>query len=250
MKALVFAAGLGTRLKPLTDNCPKALISVADKPMLWHVITRLKNAGIDEIVINVHHFADQIERYLNDEQYFDLTIHISDERDLLLDTGGGILKARKWLDGTEPFVVHNVDILTDMDISELITAHQQSGSDVTMAVSDRHSSRLLYFDKNTNRLCGWQNTKTGASLPVGFVPDNICHVARAFNGIHVASPSIFKTLESFSANQVFSIIPFYVDKCSTLNIRQYESQTAYNWFDIGKPETLSAARISKIASCI
>ena len=246
MKALIFAAGLGTRLRPLTDNCPKALINVAGQPMLYHVIMRLKNAGIDELVINVHHLAPMIREYLEANNNFGLTIHISDESNLLLDTGGGILKAREWLDGTEPFVVHNADILTNLDIRSIIDSHCSTGADVTMAVSQRKSSRLLYFNKQ-NRLCGWKNLSTGETRPERFVADDTIYVPRAFNGIHVLSPDVFKFLVRFSKHPVFSIIPFYVTECHSLNIQGYEPNTKFEWYDIGKPATLEAAHNSEIA---
>jgi len=133
MKAMIFAAGLGSRLKPLTDTMPKALVPVAGRPMLEHVILKLKASGFTEIVINIHHFGEQIIDFLKANNDFGLTLHISDERDLLLDTGGGIRKARRFFENSdEPFLVHNVDILSDMNLKELYDFHLRNGSVATL----------------------------------------------------------------------------------------------------------------------
>ena len=129
MKAMIFAAGLGTRLRPLTDHTPKALVSVAGKPMLERVILRLKEAGFNDITVNIHHFGEQIIEFLRANNDFGITIHLSDERDMLLDTGGGIKKARPFLDGNEPFLVHNADILSDINLAELYRHHRESNAE-------------------------------------------------------------------------------------------------------------------------
>ncbi len=247
MKAMIFAAGLGTRLRPLTDTCPKALIEIGGQPMLWHVLMRLKTAGITEVVINVHHHAHMIIQYLVDNDNFGMQIHISDESSQLLDTGGGILKAREWLDAGEPFLVHNADIFTDMELDGLIKAHTVSSADVTLDVSPRQSSRMLYFNHHSLQLCGWKNLTNGATRPSAFIPDENMHVARAFSGIHIASPLIFESLARFTDSPSFSIIPYYLSVCSSLNIHGYEPTAPYEWFDIGKPDTLEAARNSNLA---
>lgn len=239
MKGMIFAAGLGTRLRPLTNDMPKALVEVAGKPMLRHVIERFKQAGISEIVVNVHHFADKIIDYLRDNNCFDVTIHISDERDYLLDTGGAILKARRWLDGDEPFLVHNADILTDIDLTAIERNHIDSGAAATLVVATRESSRYLLFDNDFD-LRGWTNIKTGEVLPQAI------DVARsgkmAFGGIHILSPDrIYGLLSTFSDDKKFSIIPFYVKNCRKIKIRGYLSPTPYRWVDIGRPETLAKA---------
>ena len=160
MKAMIFAAGLGTRLKPLTDNKPKALVEVGGKTMLELVILKLKEAGFNEIVINIHHFGQQIIDYLKANNNFGLTIHISDERDYLLDTGGGIKKATPFLMGNEPFLVHNVDIFSNVDLRQLYENHLKSGATATLLVSQRKTARYLLFNKE-NKLCGWHNNETG-----------------------------------------------------------------------------------------
>ena len=167
MKAMIFAAGLGTRLRPLTDNMPKALVPVAGKPMLERVILRLKEAGFNEITVNIHHFGEQIIDFLRAHDNFGTEIHISDERGMLLDTGGGIKKARPFLDGQEPFLVHNADILTDIDLAGLYRHHLESDAESTLLVSERKTSRYLLFDDDYH-LHGWINKSTGEVKPAGF----------------------------------------------------------------------------------
>ena len=154
MKAMIFAAGLGTRLKPLTDHMPKALVPVAGKPMLEHVIEKLKASGFNEIVINVHHFGNQIIDFLKEKDNFGIQIWISDETEELLDTGGGIKKAAHFFD--EPFLVHNADILSNVNLKDLYEFHQASKNDATLLVSPRKTVRYLLFNEE-NRLCGWVN---------------------------------------------------------------------------------------------
>ena len=167
---MIFAAGLGTRLRPLTDHTPKALIKVAGKPMLEHVILRLKAAGFDDIVINIHHLGEQIIDFLRDNDNFGINIRISDERDFLLDTGGGIKKAEPLFDGSsEPILIHNADILSDIDLKALYQYHTQSGNDATLLVSHRKTVRYLLFDKPSLRLRGWINKDTLQTKPEGFV---------------------------------------------------------------------------------
>lgn len=237
MKALVFAAGLGTRLKPFTLEHPKALVPVGGVPMLQRVICKLRDAGVDTIVVNVHHFADQIIDFIKDNDNFGVNIHISDESDLLLDTGGGMLKARKWLDGDEPFIVHNADILTDFDITDMVHAFENSKADATLLVAPRKTSRYLYFD---SRLRGWANISTGATAPAGFVPNDKL-TPLAFGGVHVVSPRIFDALEDYASEPVFSIVPFYVAMANRLNITPFVQPQGSIWLDVGKPESLLQA---------
>ena len=241
MKAMIFAAGLGTRLRPLTNDRPKALVEVGGKPMLEHVIIHLKQSGFDDITVNIHHFGQKIIDFLESKDNFGLNIHISDERDLLLDTGGGILKARKFLDGNEPFLVHNADILTDLDLKAMLEKHKSSLATATLLVKKRVTQRYFVFD-NSHKLQGWINKKTGETKPSTLSYDDSEMIERAFGGIHVISPSIFPLLENFSkGNDVFSITPFYIEECNNCHIQGYESPTAYNWIDVGKPETLEEA---------
>lgn len=239
MKAMIFAAGLGTRLRPLTDDLPKALVTVDGIPMLGRVIEKLKDAGIDHIIINVHYLADKIRNYLQENNNFGISIDISDESDLLLDTGGGILKAREWLDDGEPFVVHNADILTDFDLRAMIERHERSCADVTLHVADRKTSRKLLFDSEM-KLCGWKNEKTGEVKLVSVDLTHTCGLG--FGGVHIISPDrFFPLLEKYSDGGPFSITPFYVDNCRQLDIRGYIPQEACGWHDIGSIEKLREA---------
>lgn len=241
MKALVFAAGLGTRLRPLTDHQPKALVPVGGVPMLERVILRLKGAGFDEITVNVHHFGQQIIDFLQAKQYFGLNIHISDERDMLLDTGGGILKAKPFLEGNEPFLVHNADIITDIDLKAFYRHHTESKVDATLLVSQRETSRYLLFDER-GRLQGWTNKSTGEVLPTDLDLTTKHYTPLAFNGIHIISPTLYRWMGQAPWTGKFSITPFYVDICREAHIEAYRPEKI-NFFDIGKLETLHKAQI-------
>lgn len=245
MKAIVFAAGLGSRLKPFTDTMPKALVPVNGEPMLGRVIGKLKRAGVSSVVVNVHHFADSIEEYLRDNNNFGIDIHVSDERGLLLDTGGGILAARELLDdgSGEAVIAHNADILTDFSVDELIAAHRDGKADVTFMTAVRDSSRQIYFRDGSGVLAGWQNLKSGEVRPGGFDPSASGLSARAFGGVHVFSPAVFPLLEEYSRSQgpVFSVMPFYLDNLNRLTIKSFTPGSPFRWHDIGSPEKLRAA---------
>ena len=194
MKAMIFAAGLGTRLKPITDTMPKALVPVNGKPLLHHVLTKLIDAGYDDITVNVHHFPDQIIKYL-EENDFGVNIHISDERTQLLETGGAVKHAHPFLDGAEPFLVHNVDILSDLDLDWFRKAHRP-GDLATLLVSERKTQRYLLFDAE-GLLCGWTNIATGeVRSPYGGI-DPKDYRMLAFSGIHYISPEIFEAFERY-----------------------------------------------------
>ncbi|MDR0994817.1 MAG: nucleotidyltransferase family protein [Tannerella sp.] len=237
MKAMILAAGLGTRLKPLTDTVPKALIPIQGKPLLEHLIRRLAAAGFREIVVNVHHLAGQIIDFLKAHDNFGLDIRISDERACLLDTGGGIKHAASYLNDGEPFLVHNVDILSDIDLRALYKAHCQSHAMATLLVSDRPASRRLLFDKE-QRLCGWQNRQSGevkspyADFQAG------AYTGYAFGGIHVLSPEALDCMETWSDR--FSIIDFYLNVCPEHEVQAWPVK-AGRLLDVGKPETLAEA---------
>ena len=233
---MIFAAGLGTRLKPLTDHMPKALVPVSGKPMLEHVIEKLKAAGFDEIVINVHHFANQIIDFLKEKNNFGITIHISDETDFLLDTGGGIKKAAPYFD--EPFLIHNVDILSNTDLKALYNYHLQSGNDATLLVSPRQTTRYLLFNSD-RRLCGWINKDTLQTKPEGFIYQPNVQKEYAFSGIHIISPGLFKYMDE-KWNGKFSIMDFYLQLCQEALIGGYVKEDL-QLIDIGKPETLAKA---------
>lgn len=233
---MIFAAGLGTRLKPLTDHMPKALVPVAGKPMLEHVINKLISEGVDEIVINVHHFAQQIIDFLKAKNNFGIKIWISDETDELLDTGGGIKKAAPYFN--EPFLVHNADILSNVDLKALYEYHLTSGNDATLLVSPRKTVRYLMFDE-TNRLRGWINKDTLQTKPEGFVYQPERQKEYAFGGIHVISPTLFKYMGD-EWNGKFSIMDFYLKTCQKVQLGGYIKEDL-QLIDIGKLDTLAKA---------
>ena len=241
MKALIFAAGLGTRLRPLTNDRPKALVEVAGVTMLERVIRHVSAAGFSDIVVNVHHFGEKIIRFLEENDNFGLNISVSDEREMLLDTGGGILKARHLLDDGEPFLVHNADILTDLDLTAFYRSHIDSGAMASVLVKERQTQRYFVFDEDY-RLRGWINKATGETRPDHFTWSENRYRTLAFGGVHVISPSIFPELEKYSKGSAkFSITPFYIDECHNHLIKGYEPKEKYTWLDVGKPETLDEA---------
>ena len=233
---MIFAAGLGTRLKPLTDHMPKALVPVEGKPMLEHVIGKLKSAGFDEIVINVHHFADQIIDFLKEKDNFGIRIWISDESEELLDTGGGIKKAAPYFD--EPFLVHNADILSNIDLKAMYNYHLTSSNDATLLVSPRKTVRYLLFDEG-NRLQGWVNKDTLQTKPEGFVYHPEVQKEYAFGGIHVISPTLFKYMGDGWTGK-FSIMDFYLKTCHEAQLGGYVKEDL-QLIDIGKLDTLAKA---------
>ena len=233
---MIFAAGLGTRLKPLTDHMPKALVPVAGKPMLEHVIGKLKSAGFDEIVINVHHFAHQIIDFLKAKDNFGIQIWISDESEELLDTGGGIKKAAPYFD--EPFLVHNADILSKIDLKAMYNYHLTSSNDATLLVSPRKTVRYLLFDEG-NRLQGWVNKDTLQTKPEGFVYHPEVQKEYAFGGIHVISPTLFKYMGDGWTGK-FSIMDFYLRTCHEAQLGGYVKEDL-QLIDIGKLDTLAKA---------
>ncbi len=215
MKALVFAAGLGTRLKPLTDTMPKALVPVNGVPLLRQVVEKLVAAGYDEIVINVHHFADMIRDFVATHDSFGVRITFSDETDLLRETGGGIRHAAPLLEGEEPFLVHNVDILSNLDLAWFRAQHRP-GDLSTILVSDRPTQRYFLFDED-GLLVGWTNLATGEvrSPWPGIDPDRCTRLA--FSGIHYISPAIFPLMHDWP--EKFSIVDFYLAVCRTHAVR-------------------------------
>lgn len=243
MKALIFAAGIGSRLKPFTDKHPKALAPVDGVPMLERTLVKLKTAGVTDVAVNVHHFASQIKEFLQANNNFGLHIYISDETSRLLDTGGGLLKAFRLLDhrNDEPILLHNADILTDTSTDDMLAFHNRANADVTLLVSERASSRQLYFSSG-KELCGWCNLKNGECKPQGFTPAAAMK-QMAFGGIHIVQPSIRPRLEEYSASHgdAFSIIPFYLEFLHDMRILGFTPSSPFVWHDIGTPEKLAAA---------
>lgn len=236
MKAMIFAAGLGTRLKPLTDNSPKALIPIAGKPLLEHVILKLKASGFDEIIVNVHHFPEQIKDFLIANNSFNIRIEVSDESNQLLDTGGAVRKAAWFFDDDKSFLVHNVDILSNLDLNALYNKHVKSDALATLVVSKRDTFRYLLFN-NDNRLCGWINEKTGQTKPISFTDISIYNKL-AFAGIQMLSPKIVDLMEDLESK--FPIMDFYLSNVQDQIIKGYVP-AGFLMLDVGKLEVLEEA---------
>ena len=233
--AMIFAAGLGTRLKPLTDTMPKALVPVAGKPLLQHTLQKLQGAGITDVVINVHHFADMIEQWCQ-QHPMELNIRFSDERQELLETGGGIKHAAHLLsDAKDGFLIHNVDILSNADLGAFIAYGK--GRAASLIVSERKTSRYLLFDDNM-RLVGWTNIQTGeVKSPYSNLDVSKYH-RYAFAGIHYMNPSLFRYFGEWPRK--FSIIDFYLSICNRETIYGYPPNNL-RLMDVGKIDTLAEA---------
>ena len=248
MKAMIFAAGLGTRLKPITDTMPKALVPVCGQPLLYHVINKLVAAGYDDLVVNVHHFPDQIIHYLHSHD-FGARIAVSDERDFLRETGGGIRYAKHLLtedeipgqagnDGIEPFLVHNVDIVSNLDLNWLREQHRE-GALATLVASERKTQRYFLFDED-NRLKGWTNIATGeVRSPFPDIDPDRCRKL-AFAGIHLMSPAIFDAFDQYGFGDRFSIVDFYLRACADYPIYAAVPPD-FTLVDVGKFDTLPEA---------
>jgi NDP-sugar pyrophosphorylase family protein len=235
MKAMVFAAGLGTRLNEETREKPKALVKIGGKPLLQHAIEKLKKEGFSEIVVNVHHFSELVIEFINSYD-FDISVLVSDETGKLLDTGGGLKKAAPFLAGDEPILIFNVDILSNLNLQKPIEVHLQSGALATLVVRNRQTQRYFKFD-HEKRLVGWINKKTGEKIVS--VPENFENATEmAFSGIHVVSPEVFKLMP---ANDRFSITNFYLELAKNHLIKGYFDDSEL-WMDVGKPEELAKAR--------
>lgn len=233
MRAMIFAAGLGTRLRPLTDHMPKALVPVGGVPLLHRLLTKLHAAGYTHVVINVHHHASQIIDFLAAHDY-GMHIDISDESDMLLDTGGGLRHAAQFFTGDEPILLHNVDILSNLSLDHF-TASFRPDCLAQVVVSERPTSRYLLFDNN-NRLAGWHNISTGATRPPGI--DTTALRPYAFAGIHLVSPRIFTLMAHYPDK--FSIIDFYLEAMHNETIAAYLPDN-FAMLDVGKVDTLAAA---------
>lgn len=250
MKAMIFAAGLGTRLKPLTDTLPKALVPLAGKPLLQWQIERLKAAGITDIVVNVHHFPDMIIKYLHDNDNFGCRIAVSDERDMLLETGGGLRKAEALLgSGVQEFrssgegiLICNVDILSNIDIPTLLNAYNPDEMGVVV-VSERDTQRYLLFDEE-NRLCGWTNIATGEVRGEEAIRRGGEQVMKklAFSGMQVLNPRIFDCMDKVveQKGDKFSLIDLYLSIAEKEILRAYIPEN-YRMMDVGKIAQLSEA---------
>ncbi|HVO57843.1 MAG TPA: nucleotidyltransferase family protein [Dongiaceae bacterium] len=235
MKAMVLAAGLGTRLRPLTDSRPKALVEVGGRTLLEITLTRLKQFGVREAIVNVHHFADMVVEYLRARDNFGMKLAISREDNQLLDTGGGLKKAAWFFEkDDEPFFLHNVDVVSTINLARMAEVHAASGAIATLAVMERDSSRLLLFDEG-GALCG----RRGEVRPTEPErPGEVAYVSLAFCGIHVISPRLLGEIRETGA---FSIIDVYLRLAEKgQKIQGFRADDEY-WRDLGKPQSVAAA---------
>lgn len=234
---MIFAAGFGTRLRPITNSIPKALVTVLGKPLIEHVIERLKLAGFDEIIINIHHFGQQIIDFVASKSNFGIRIEFSDEREKLLDTGGAIKKAGWFIKEDESILIHNVDILSNIDLEDLCKQHIKNNSMATLVVSERETARYLLFDESYH-LQGWVNEKTGKTKSPQPNFNYLNYQKFAFSGIHVISGEILKLMEELPDE--FSIIDFYLSICDKTNVQSYLSNES-SMIDVGKLDSIKEA---------
>jgi NDP-sugar pyrophosphorylase family protein len=232
MKAMILAAGLGTRLHPFTENTPKALIKINDKTLLEITIEKLISYGFDQIVINVHHFADQIIQFI-EEKKFATQFFISDERNKLLDTGGGLKHAESFLNGDEPFILHNVDIVSNLNLKSLYDFHLSSDAVCSLVVRKRESNRYFLFNEE-NVLRGWKNERTGRTI---IMNDEKPLTKFAFSGIHVIDPKIFSLMPDKDA---FPLATLYLDIALENKLCAYIDEKS-TWIDVGYPEFVKLA---------
>lgn len=232
MKAMILSAGLGTRFKPWTDEHPKALALVNGKSILQRNVEYLQQYGIKDVVVNVHHFAEQVIEAIEKNKGWGSNIIISNEKDMLLETGGGLLKARPFLED-DTFLTINVDILTDANLKYFLASHQQENSLVTLAVTGRKTSRYLLFNKY-NRLCGWRNTQT-AEEKIALKAKE--YFEKAYSGIALFEPSVFDLI---TLTGKFSLIDLYLSLAHDNKIAGFDHSES-KLLDVGKPESVSKA---------
>lgn len=232
---MIFAAGLGSRLQPLTNNLPKALIPVNGKPMLQLVIEKIIAAGAKQIVVNMHHHPDAMRQFMSSLQYPGICLSLSDESSMLLDTGGGLKKAAGLLHDSQAIILHNADVLCDLRLGDMLSAHLKGHAMATLAVSRRKSSR--YFLWEGKQLQGWKNIRTGETIYCGKQPVQN-EQAMAFSGIHIVSPDLFR---HFPAADRFSIISLYLELAKRYPVHCFEHDHRF-WADIGTAEKLTKAK--------
>ena len=230
-KAMILAAGLATRLKPLTDHKPKALLEWEGKPLLERVILKLKAAGFTSIIVNVHHYAGMIMEFVKHRESFGIDIQFSHEKDQLLDTGGGIAGA-SWFFGKDPFLVYNVDINSNIDLKAMYRDHLASGALATLAVKERVTTRSLLMDQE-NRLKGWRDNRSGETILCGKSAEGLRPIA--FSAIHIMDPKIFGF---FPQEEIFPMMPFYLELAKTQHVHLYRHDRD-SWTDMGKQESYS-----------
>jgi len=233
MKAMIFSAGLGTRFKPWTDNHPKALAIVNGKSLLQRNIEYLQQYGITDVVVNVHHFADQIIEAIIKNKGWGSRITFSDERDELLETGGGLVKAQEFFAPDQPFITINVDILTDLNLDKLIHFHRQHKPLISFAVTDRKTSRYFLFDMK-NRLCGWKNINTGDEI-LSISKPNL--TPKAYSCVVIFEPRVFSLIRQKGK---FSLVETYLDLAAEHLILGYD-HSSDKLVDVGKPESIALA---------
>jgi len=236
MQAMIFSAGLGTRFKPWTDKHPKALALVNGKSLLQRNIEYLQQYDIDDVIVNVHHFADQIETEIVEHDGWGSNLLVSDEREQVLETGGGLLYAKELFNPGEKFITCNVDILTNLDINKLLAFHEKSKALISFAVTDRKTSRYLLFDEN-NRLCGWRNVKTGEER-ISIPGKNL--VEKAYSCVVVFEYEVFELMEKYNFSGKFSLIELYLKLAADHIIMGYD-HTGDKLVDVGKPESVAVA---------
>jgi NDP-sugar pyrophosphorylase family protein len=236
MKAMILAAGLGTRLYSITRDIPKALVKIGNTPLLEYVIKKLCHYGFNDIIINIHHYPELIISFLEKNKFFGANISISDERDMLLDTGGALKKAASFFTGDEAFLVFNCDIITDLNLIKLYKYHLEHKALCTLAVRDRETSRYLIFNED-NTLCGWWNKVTGEKKSVNWSGSKFR--AMAFSGIQVINA---RALKLFPDKMVFSLVEFYLLIARDHKIEGYD-HTDTKWADIGKADILEQTQM-------
>src|SRR6476620_4111517 len=232
MKAMIFAAGLGTRFKPWTDKHPKALAIVNGKTLLQRNVEYLQKYGITDVVVNVHHFADQIVEAIERSRGWGSKLIISDEKQEVLETGGGLVKARKFLED-DTFLTINVDILTDANLKYFLASHQQENSLITLAITNRKTTRYLLFNKY-NRLCGWRNTLTREEKIALEAKDMF---EKAYSGLAIFEPSVFDLV---TLQHKFSLIDLYLSLAHDNKIAGFDHSES-KLLDVGKPESVALA---------
>ena len=232
MKAMIFAAGMGTRLGAITSDKPKALVEINGKSVLERAVEKLTGQGFDDIIVNIHHFADMVENAISQLRDKGYRIAISDERQRLLETGGGLQKAG-WFFGKEPFLLYNCDIITDFNLLELYDHHLKTKGIATLAVMEREDSRFFLFDEK-NTLAGWKNTLTGEVIISRDYSGELSEAA--FCGIHVLDPEVFR----FMSNGMYSLTSFYLEMAGDKKINAFYYRKGY-WADIGNIDDLRSA---------
>lgn len=233
MKAMIFAAGLGSRFKPWTDMHPKALALVNGKSLLQHNIEYLQQYGITDVVVNVHHFAGQVVEAVEKNKGWGSNIMISDESSDLLETGGGLLKAKSLLQGGEPFITLNADFLTDLNIDNLVAYHKNKNALISFGITNRKTSRYFLFDED-NRLCGWRNTNTGEEK-ISIVKSNLKEMA--YSCVVIFEPEIFELIPQCGK---FSLVETYLSLAADHHIYGYD-HSGDKLVDVGKPESVAIA---------